>query len=94
MSAPASLNVSVSFTGLSSDEFRAMLRHMPSRARFAGDAIQPAIGGMRYEVAVTNLSIQGAADVTSGLLAYLSDERPLADWERELIEAQAAATPS
>lgn len=73
---PASLNVTVTLTGLSRPELETLLGALPARARFAGAANRPAVGGTRYELTVQSLSIQAASDLTGALLAHLSDPTP------------------
>lgn len=73
MTDPASLNVTLRFTGLSANELGALLVQLPSRARFSGAATRPAIGATRYELSVQDVSIQAASDLTGTLLTLLSE---------------------
>jgi len=69
---PASLNVTFGVTGLSVDELRALFDHMPNGATWTGSTKQPAIGGTRFEITVSGLSIVGAKNLAEDLHLHLS----------------------
>jgi hypothetical protein len=67
---PASLNVSISVSGMSLNEAMALMRGMPPDSRWDGVATRPALGPMRYAATIGGLSIKGATDVARTLLEH------------------------
>lgn len=71
MSDPASLEVEVVFRGLSADEAGVTFNAIPPSAKLSAEISPQAIGGLRYSMHVTNLSILGASELTEAVLQYL-----------------------
>ena len=71
MGDPASLNVAVSFTGLSLYEAECVLANMPPGSMAQVEVTKPAIGGKRWAVHVGGLSVLGAKDVTLATYAFV-----------------------
>lgn len=70
MSDPASLEVTLSVTGMDVNEATALMRAMQPNARWNGTAFRPAIGGLRYAVEISGLSIAGAETMAGALAAH------------------------
>lgn len=68
---PASLDVSLSFSGLSTDEIGVLVRNVPEHAQFKGTRTRPPIGAPRFMLEVTNLTIMGAAQLSADFLRYV-----------------------
>jgi hypothetical protein len=67
----ASLTLSVSIGGLSDIEAHQVLGALPPGAILTVNAIQPGLGGRRYQMTARELSIQGAAELTGALLEHV-----------------------
>lgn len=70
---PASLNVALTFSGLSNDEATIVVNNLPAGSTAAVEVTKPALGGKRFRIAVEGLSVQGARDVATA--AFLHVER-------------------
>jgi hypothetical protein len=64
------LEVALSVTGMDINEATALMRGMQPGARWNGVATKPAIGGLRYAVEITGLSIAGAEAMAGALAAH------------------------
>nr|MDT0658056.1 hypothetical protein [Micromonospora sp. DSM 115978] len=73
MADPASLNVDLNLRGLDPREIAAVVAALPPGASWAGATTQPAIGGPRHQISITDLSIGGAAFVATALLAFAEE---------------------
>jgi hypothetical protein len=79
MTDPASLKVSVSFTGLDNDEAAAVLNNLPVGTAATIVVTAPTIGKLckRYAIEGKGLSLKGAKDLTTA--AFLFSEGRFAD---------------
>lgn len=67
----ASLNVAVTFSGLSNDEATTVLNNLPDGSTATVVVRKPAIGGKRFEIAAERLSVQGARDLTTAAFLHV-----------------------
>lgn len=70
---PASLNVTMGFTGLSITELNVLLNNAPHGSSLAIDTVLSGLGSRRYTAQVSGLSIQQASNMADALCKYLSD---------------------
>ncbi len=81
---PASLNVAVTITGMDHHEAAHVVANLPAGSTAAVTVTQPALGGKRYKLETAQLSVKGAADMTTAL--YMRAEQV---WEQGQAAAQA-----
>lgn len=89
MTDPASLNVALTFTGLSNGEATVVLNNLPDGSTATVEVSKPALGGKRFRIAAEGLSIQGAKDVATATFLYL--ERVASGEGSDRAEAQSEA---
>ncbi len=70
---PASLNVSVGFTGLDNDEATCIVSNLPAGCTARIDVTKPGVGSKRFAISAEGLSLKGAKDVVTA--AFLFSER-------------------
>lgn len=73
MSDPASLNVTVGFTGLDNTEASVVLENLPAGTTAHVEVTKPALGGKRFAISATELSLKGAKDVVTA--SFLNSEQ-------------------
>lgn len=74
MADPASVNLSLSVTGLSNAEAVCALENAPAGSTFSAEVTQPAIGGKRYTVRTEGLSLLGAKDLATALHLFFEQQ--------------------
>lgn len=77
MSDPASLNVTLGFTGLDNTEASVVLENLPAGTTAHVEVTKPALGGKRFAISATGLSLKGAKDVVTA--SFLNSEQRWAD---------------
>lgn len=68
---PASLNVTMGFTGLLITDLNVLLNNAPHNSSLLIDVLYSGLGSKRYQVQISGLSIQGAATLSQALLEHL-----------------------
>lgn len=68
---PATLNVGLTFSGLSNDEATVVVNNLPAGSNAVIDVTKPALGGKRFRIEAVGLSVQGAKDVTTATFLHL-----------------------
>jgi hypothetical protein len=68
---PATLNVALTFSGLSNDEATVVVNNLPAGSTATVEVTKPPIGGKRFRIAAEGLSVQDAKDVTTATFLHL-----------------------
>lgn len=69
---PASLNVSITLTGLHVNEVAAPLSALPDGVTYNGSTVQPALGTARHTISVQGLSVHRATRLLQTLEQHLN----------------------
>jgi hypothetical protein len=88
----ASLNVALTFTGLTNNEMTAVVNNLPDGSTASLVVRKPGVGGKRFEVAAEGLSAEGAKDLATVLFLHLErvangDAADSGDGQSEAIRA-------
>jgi hypothetical protein len=70
MADPASLNVTVGFTGLDNYEAECLVSNLPAGSTAAVTVTKPAIGGKRFAISTEGLSLLGAKDLVTAAFLF------------------------
>lgn len=76
---PASLDVALTLSGLDRHEVVAIIGAIPAGVTFTGVASQPAIGGRRWRVSASGLSVAAARSITTSLELFTQRREREAD---------------